>query len=313
MTAVGLPHSPYWGTLDVGPDGEVYMFGAGYDIAPLVINRSTNAQNRLVTPTIDLTTIVDLGGSVVFGLPGINPGGLLGQAWVAADRSSGPTRGNVYVLCSVSNAPGNLIDVMFSRSTNRGQTWSTPLRINDDLPTQHAAHWFGTLSVAPNGRVDACWNDTRNSANNDLSQLYYSWSDDGGLTWAVNRPLSPQFNQSVGYPQQDKIGDYIAMVSLNEGACIAYTATFNGEQDIYFARAELPITARILRVNGVARITWNSALGVTYCVQAKADLSLPWSTPTNIACLTATSTTTAVDDPLAGSESGRFYRVVRQP
>jgi hypothetical protein len=289
------------------------MFGAGYDIAPLVINRSTNAQNRLVTPTIDLTTIVDLGGSVIFGLPGINPGGLLGQAWVAADRSSGPTRGNVYVLCSVSNAPGNLVNVMFSRSTDRGRTWNTPLRINDDSPTQHAAHWFGTLSVAPNGRVDACWNDTRNSANNGLSQLYYSWSDDGGLTWAVNRPLSPQFNQSVGYPQQNKIGDYIAMVSLNEGACIAYTATFNGEQDVYLARAELPITARILRVNGVARITWNSAPEVTYCVQAKADLSLPWSTPMNIACLTATSTTTAVDDPLAGSESGRFYRVVRQP
>ena len=75
--------------------------------------------------------------------------------------------------------------------------------------------------------------------------LYYSWSDDGGLTWAANRPLSPPFNQSLGYPQQEKIGDYIGMVSLNEGACIAYTATFNGEEDIYFVRAELPIHASV--------------------------------------------------------------------
>jgi hypothetical protein len=33
----------------------------------------------------------------------------------------------------------------------------------------------------------------------------------------------------LGYPQQETIGDYVGMVSLNEGACIAYAATFNGE------------------------------------------------------------------------------------
>jgi hypothetical protein len=313
MTAIGLPHSPYFGTLDVGPDGELYMFGTAIDIQPFVINRSTNAQNKLVTPTIDLTTIVDLGGPLVGSVPGINPVGLLGQAWVAVDRSSGPTRGNVYVLCSVTNDPGNLVNVMFSRSTNRGATWSAPLRINDDSPTQHAAHWFGTLSVAPNGRVDACWNDTRHSTNNSLSELYSSWSDDGGLTWAANRQLSPQFNQSLGYPQQNKIGDYIAMVSLNEGACIAYTATFNGEQDIYFARAELPITARIARVGGVARITWNSTPGVSYCVLAKASLGLAWSSGSNVACVTATNTSTTLEDVIVGNQGRRVYRVVRQP
>jgi hypothetical protein len=67
------------------------------------------------------------------------------------------------------------------------------------------------------------------------------------------------------------MGDYIGIVSLNEGACIAYTATFNGEQDIYFVRAELPIHASVAQVGNVARITWNSTLGVNYCVQALAD------------------------------------------
>src|SRR5262249_12598969 len=155
-----------------------------------------------------------------------------------------------------------------SRSTDRGQTFSAPLRINDDSATQNTCHWFGTLSVAPNGRVDACWNDTRHGPDNSQSELYYSWSDDGGLTWAPNRLLSPQFNQSLGYPMQNKIGDYIAMVSLNEFACIAYAATFNGEEDIYFVRAELPITAHLARVSGHNRITWNSLPGISYCVQS---------------------------------------------
>jgi hypothetical protein len=313
MTAIGLSHLPFWGTIAIGPNGEVYNFGTAIDIEPFWLNRSSDATNQFATPTIDVSTVVDLGGPIMSGLPGVNPGGLLGQAWVAVDCSTGPARGNVYGLCTVTNDPGNLANVMFSRSTDGGRTWSVPLRINDDSPIQHAAHWFGTMSVALNGRIDACWNDTRHSANNSLSELYYSWSDDGGLTWAANRPLSPQFNQSLGYPQQNKMGDYIGMVSLNEGACIAYTATFNGEQDIYFVRAELPIQAQATRVGAAARISWNAVPGVTYCLEAKADLGVPWSAGMNVACLVATNSTATVDDPLAGGAGRRFYRVVRQP
>jgi hypothetical protein len=311
LSAIALPHLPYWGTIAIGPNGEVYNLGTAIDLAPFVVNRSTDATNGLATPTIDVSALVDLGGSMLAGLPGINPEGLLGQAWIAVDQSSGPTRGNVYVLCSVTNDPGNLANVMFSRSTDGGRTWSLPLRINDDSATQHAVHWFGTLSVAPNGRVDACWNDTRHSPNNSLSELYYSWSEDGGQTWAPNRALSPPFNHSLGYPRQNKMGDYIGMVSLSEGACIAYAATFNFEEDIYFVRAELPIVARVEQAGSVVRISWNSTPGVSYCVQSKPDIGLSWPPGPGVVCLTATSTRTTVEDQLAAG--GRYYRVVRQP
>jgi hypothetical protein len=317
MPALGLPHAPHFGTLDVGPDGELYMFGTAIDIEPFVVNRSTDAQNRLLTPTIDLTRIVDLGGPLLFGTPAVNPAGLLGQAWIAVDRSGGPTRGNVYALCSVTNDPGNFCNVMFSRSTDKGQTWSAPLRLNDDSATQQAYHWFGTLSVSPNGRIDACWNDTRHSNTNNLySELYYSWSDDAGLTWAANRALSPAFNHLLGFPNQQKMGDYIGMLSLNEGACIVYAATFNGEEDIYFVRAELPITATIARTGDALHITWNSVPGGNYCVQVKESLGVPWSAGTNVACVVATGSVAAVEDPsagVAGVGTQRFYRVVRQP
>jgi len=313
MPAIGLPHSPYFGTMDVGPDGELYIFGTAIDVEPFVVNRSTNAQNRFVTPTIDLTAIVDLGGSMLFGTAVVNPAGLLGQAWIAVDKSDGPTRGNVYVLCTVANDPGNFCNVMFSRSTDRGQTWSAPLRLNDDSATQNAYHWFGTLSVAPNGRIDACWNDTRNSTNNSLSELYYTWSDDAGLTWAPNRPVSPAFNHLLGFPQQNKMGDYIGMVSLNEGACIVYAATFNGEQDIYFVRAELPIKAAITRIGNSVRISWNAVPGGSYCVQVKDSLSAPWAAATDVTCLVATGSVAVADAPLGEGAAQRFYRVVRSP
>jgi len=93
------------------------------------------------------------------------------------------------------------------------------------------------MAVAPNGRIDAIWLDTRNDTGGGyLSQLYYSFSTDAGVTWSVNEELSPQFDPHIGWPQQNKMGDYFDMVSDDLGANLAYAATFNGEQDVYFIR-----------------------------------------------------------------------------
>ena len=47
----------------------------------------------------------------------------------------------------------------------------------------------------------------------------------------------------MGYPNQDKLGDYYDMVSDNTGAYLAYAATFNGGQDVYFLRIDAEIRA----------------------------------------------------------------------
>src|SRR6202040_3857490 len=147
------------------------------------------------------------------------------------------TNNNIYMLASVQ-PPGATsgTDLMFVRSTDGGRSFSAPHRINDD-PINHSKwHWFGTFSVAPNGRLDAVWLDTRNAANNTDSQLFYSSSTDGGNTWSQNIALSNSFNPFIGYPNQNKIGDYITIVSDNTGSNVAYAATFNGEEDIYYVR-----------------------------------------------------------------------------
>ena len=61
-------------------------------------------------------------------------------------------------------------------------------------------------------------------------------SYDGGETWSVNEPISPPFDPHLGWPQDDKLGDYYDMVSDELGVRIAYAATFNGEQDVYYLR-----------------------------------------------------------------------------
>src|SRR5438874_10591511 len=116
---------------------------------------------------------------------------------------------------------------MFVRSTDGVLTYYATHRINDE-PVKHSKwHRFGTFSVAPNGRLDAVWHDTRNAANNTDSQLFYSWSTDAGVTWAPNVAVSNSFNPFEGYPNQSKIGDYITIVSDETGGNVAYSATFN--------------------------------------------------------------------------------------
>jgi hypothetical protein len=310
MDAVALPQYPYWGTLDIGVNGEVYV--VGWDGSTFWVNRSTNAPNRNVTPTFDLTAPVDLGGGLIYGSSLVNPIGLLGQPWLAVDRSTGPTRGNVYVLSSVGGT-GNPTDVVFVRSTDGGVTWSAPQRINDDATNQNAFHWFGTMSVAPNGRIDVCWNDTRNDPTNNFSELFYSFSLDGGLTWSTNIALSPPFNSLLGFPMQPKIGDYMGMVSLNDSACIAYSATFNGEEDVYFVRFEFPVIKSVAQVDNALRLTWKAVEGRRYCVESKNSLDVPWSSATTVGCLVATNTLAFLDDKTFGSASQRYYRVVAQP
>jgi hypothetical protein len=124
---------------------------------------------------------------------------------------------------------------MFTRSTDRGVTWSAPVRINDDAATTNAWQWFGTMSVAPDGRIDVVFNDTRNSGQVNLSQTMMTYSLDGGQTWSTNVAITPQWNSFLGWPNQNKIGDYYDMVSDVQGAHLAYSATFNGEQDVYYA------------------------------------------------------------------------------
>ena len=236
MNPIIIPNSPQWGTPDVDTNGNLFIGGVNANTSQIWCIRSTNAKRRGVTPSFDQSTAVNLGGNIdVSDL--INPAGLAGQVFLAVDRSGTSTNNNIYMLASVQPTGFNSgTDVMFVRSTNGGQTFSAPHRINDDPINHNKWHWFGTLSVAPNGRIDSVWLDTRNAANNTDSQLFYSYSTDGGNTWSPNVAVSNSFNPFLGYPNQNKMGDYITIVSDNTGGNVAYCATFNLEEDIYYVR-----------------------------------------------------------------------------
>jgi hypothetical protein len=91
--------------------------------------------------------------------------------------------------------PGQLssyADVGYIRSTDGGATWSKPRRIADDDQTKLAGKFLPMLNVAPNGRLDAVWWDTRDDPGIRGQDVYYAYSEDDGETWSKNIRVTDQ-------------------------------------------------------------------------------------------------------------------------
>jgi hypothetical protein len=71
----------------------------------------------------------------------------------------------------------------FTRSTDRGRSWSPPVTVNDGI--EFGAHNFHALTAAPDGSLLATWLDAREGK----SGVWMSRSMDGGRTWERNRPI----------------------------------------------------------------------------------------------------------------------------
>jgi hypothetical protein len=315
-----IPGDPYWGTTMVGPEGYLYVCGV-QQWGGFMVAKSTNAKYQGEDVSWDFTVSVNLGGEIV-GFGGEecpNPDGLLGQTIIAMDSSGGPGDGNIYLLCSVvSNTNSDPCDVRFARSIDGGLTWSPSVRVNDDAGNNNY-QWFGTMSVAPDGRIDVIWLDTRNSLGTVNSALYYSYSLDQGVTWAQNEKLSDSFDPHIGWPSQNKMGDYFDMYSDEEGAHLAWTATFNGEQDVYYSVIK-PSYVRIAEQNKEVPLTmlqnfpnpFKNKTTISYNLKERGFISL------KIFTITGIEVATLVNEPqepglqqvvfnAAGLESGVYY------
>lgn len=109
----------------------------------------------------------------------------------AADKLSlgmrrGPrisTHRDAVVITAVYGEKGNGRDgdVVAFRSSDRGLTWSQPVKVND-VPGS-AREGLHAMAVAPNGTLACAWLDLRDKG----TTLYLSTSRDGGSTWSKNR------------------------------------------------------------------------------------------------------------------------------
>ena len=134
--------------------------------------------------------------------------------------------GTIYVVW-LDPRNGNF-DIMFSRSSDGGTTWSPNLQLNDDATT--ARQWMPDLALDPYGGVHVAWMDDRLGEHN----VFYVNSTDGGTTWGPNVRVS-DVGTSVSFSRP---GDYLALESDAEGniAVVWTDGRSWTDLDIYFAR-----------------------------------------------------------------------------
>ena len=84
--------------------------------------------------------------------------------------------------------------IRFSRSTNGGKSFSTPITVNDDGII--TGHRFDALAIAPSGEILVAWIDKRDRHSAHLegdsyagAAIYVAVSSDGGQTFKPNRKL----------------------------------------------------------------------------------------------------------------------------
>ncbi len=189
-----------------GPGGEVYVAWSGP--AGLVIDRSddggqTFGEDRLVTAIPGGWDIDVAGLSRANGMP-----------VTVVDGSTGPRRG-VVTIAWIDARHGDP-DVFVSSSADRGVTWSTPVRVNDDARGNGHAQFFVWLAQDDStGHLHAVYHE-RLSASGTDTRVRLARSEDGGQTWQHPTVPQPVFQTIADVP----FGDYNG-IDASQGRVVA--------------------------------------------------------------------------------------------
>jgi len=136
----------------------------------------------------------------------------------AVDISYGEYRGNIYVTWANIGVPGentgNDIDIYMIRSSDDGETWSDPVKINQDESGQGHVHFFPWISCDPTtGSLAAIFYDDRDVSASEL-ETWCANSIDAGETWEDFRVSDVAFTPSpIPGLASGYMGDYLGIAS----------------------------------------------------------------------------------------------------
>lgn len=184
----------------VGPNGEIYTAWSG----PLGIMFDKSTDGGLTWGN-DIFVSSQPGGWD-FNVPGIYR--CNGLPITACDTSRTFTRGNIYVLWGDQRNGTDNSDVFISKSTNGGQTWSAPLKVNNDNTTRH--QFFPWLTIdQTTGHLFVIFYDRRNTTG-AATDVYVAKSIDGGESFENFKVSQTSFtpNASIFFGDYTNIAAY---------------------------------------------------------------------------------------------------------
>lgn len=230
--------------LAVGPDSSLYATWAGFDSPPWInplpfhlgFNKSTDGGLSWDTPRA--IGLINYNG----GLP--KPLSFFNSPSMAVDGSTGSRQGWIYIVYTEKEA-ATPPDIFLIRSTDRGESWSSPIQVNQDSSGKD--QWQPWVSVDPStGNLFVVYYDSRNFPANDSAEVYISASTDGGQTFGdilvSDVPFLPRAVWNAGIAPY-YMGSYIGIAALNGIVWPVWTDTRPGIHQAYTSRLVFPPTS----------------------------------------------------------------------
>jgi hypothetical protein len=130
---------------------------------------------------------------------------------IEADRGvSSRYTGNVYTAWSVFQGNAGNNEIMFSRSTDHGASFTQPMKLSAGVKDNQ----FADIAVTSNGTVYVAWRQFASSRGHERDAVVYVRSTDGGATFT--KPAVAQYFEA--YDAADSAGDPAAARAAREQA-----------------------------------------------------------------------------------------------
>ncbi|HEX6649696.1 MAG TPA: sialidase family protein, partial [Pyrinomonadaceae bacterium] len=184
----------------VGPGGEIYVVWAGP--LGLVLDKSSDGGFTFGKDKV----IGDIPGGWDFSIDGLTRAN--GMPVTGVDLSDGPNKGTLYV--NWIDARNGDPDVFVMSSRNGGDSWSKPVRVNDDPVKNGRAQFFTWMAVDPaDGSINVVFYDRRDGSGTQTG-VTLARSVDGGKSFVNHKVDVPLFamNSRVFFGDYDSISAY---------------------------------------------------------------------------------------------------------
>ncbi len=204
--------------IQTGPNGEVYAVWSIYDSWPsdetaLGFAKSLDGGAAFAPSSRILTNIKGIRTTEVLKNHRVNS-----FPSMAVDISGGIYNGTIYIVWTNIGVPGintgTNKSIYITKSTDEGDTWSTPIRVNQGPNTNGKEAYFPWITCDPEtGILSVIFYDDRNVSSTQV-ETWVANSYDGGETWEDFRVSDVAFTPSPLAGMADGyMGDYLGIAA----------------------------------------------------------------------------------------------------